>query len=166
MTGIANATTIAAGRDPGTAIGMADGASTEEVIVILGTEVVIIGGDTIALANAIAERSPALNPGAMIVALGPTKFFLNKFGTLLVPGDPVVPVLVPDLAPEIPDLVPEILEVPAWTLLMGHCYFALRQICPLSHVVLSLSLWTESNFSFCLPFFGPSLDHAFLISLF
>jgi hypothetical protein len=48
----------------------------------------------------------------MIVPLGPTKSVSSKFGTLLVPGDPDVPVLVPDLVPEIPDPVPGIPEVP------------------------------------------------------
>jgi len=90
---------------------MTDGAITLKVIVIPGTKIVIIGG-TIALADTIAERSPAQNRGTMIVPLGPTKSVLNKFGTLLVPGDPKVPVLVPDLVPEIPDPVPGIPKVP------------------------------------------------------
>jgi hypothetical protein len=59
-TGIANATATAAGIDLGTAVGMADGAITLRVIVILETGVVILGG-TIALADTIAERSPAQN---------------------------------------------------------------------------------------------------------
>jgi hypothetical protein len=62
----ANATTLAAGIDPGTAVGMAGGVITLRVIVILETGVVILGG-IIALDDTIAERSPVQNQEGTMV---------------------------------------------------------------------------------------------------